>query len=128
MTVCRYILIYFNLLFFATNIYSQQTIQFLSVNFNSSSSAYFTLNDTIFDSIPDKNQWIINSEFDGQGVYRCYFPDSTYSGTISSAPYSSYLHIYDTSTLPITNANFDRTVASDAFVSMNSGLLHLWND
>ncbi|HIF15091.1 MAG TPA: hypothetical protein EYQ86_07175, partial [Bacteroidetes bacterium] len=110
-------------LFYSLTICSQQTIQFLSENFNTSSSLYFILNDTVFDSIPDKNQWIINSEYDGQSVYPDVISqDSTYSGTIASAPYSSYLHIHDTSALPVANANFDRSVASDAFVGMKNGL------
>jgi gliding motility-associated-like protein len=61
------------------------------------------------------NRWIVNNQFNGQGTYpNTTRQDSVTSGTITNAPFSTYLHIHDQPSA-ITNANFNNTVASDRF-------------
>ncbi len=69
-----------------------------------------------------KNQWVINDKYDGAPLYQ-NTPDEnqTVSGTISKAPYSHYLHIYDTkadSTNSISNCNYNPTDSSDRFAQL----------
>ena len=70
------------------------------------------------------NNWVINSQYNGQGVYpNTPNEDSVLGGLgqIHGAPYSTYLHITDT-TQPIntTDANWDPSNASDRFCFMNA--------
>lgn len=92
-----------------------QNIQVMVEDFESSSS-FFTWDDTTGPGTPTgSNNWIINDEYDGQGTYpNTTRQDSTTIGTIGGAPFSNYLHIYDT-TGSVENCNYKPSAASDRF-------------
>ncbi len=94
----------------------QTTVQLFIEDFNSFSNT-FVLNSGSVGVDNGMNQWIINNEFDGLGIRpNTTSQDSTYGGTISFAPYSSYAHIYDSALVTtISNCNYDNTNASDRF-------------
>ena len=68
------------------------------------------------------NQWIINSEYNGHGVYpNTISEDSVLAGLgqITRAPYSTYLHIHDAANPGgAANANWNPATASDRFAFM----------
>ncbi len=100
---------------------SAQNILLLSENFQTG-GASFTLNGAGVGSNSGINQWVINNQYTGGSGYpNTMRQDSTYSGTISFAPYSQYLHIRDMNSAPL-NATFDPTVASDRFTFLNKGV------
>ncbi len=75
------------------------------------------------------NQWIINDEYDGMGIYP-NTPDQnqTVGGTISYAPFSHYLHIVDSVTMAsngVANANYNPQVASEDFAYVSAGFCTL---
>jgi PKD repeat protein len=106
---------------------AQQTIQLYYEDFNGT-TAGFTLNSpTNVSSATGPNQWIINSNYSGGGLYQDT-PDETQtqSGTIAGAPYSNYLHVHDANSAAIcTNANYDPTSASDQMAVMNTSFCTL---
>ncbi len=70
------------------------------------------------------NDWVINNEYNGQGVYpNTPSEDSVLGGLgqIRGAPYSNYLHIHDL-TLPggAANANWDPSNRSDRFCYLSN--------
>lgn len=68
------------------------------------------------------NQWIVNNNFTGAPTYGNTMPeDSTFSGTIAFAPYSTYLHIHDQPS-GITNTNYNPSNVSDQFAFMTTGI------
>jgi gliding motility-associated-like protein len=71
------------------------------------------------------NMWVINNTYNGAPLYP-NTPDQNQvsGGTISFAPTSLYLHIYDQSS-GITNCNYNPTVASDRFVQLTNGFCTL---
>src|SRR6266513_1269311 len=107
-------------LFFRAN--AQQTIQLYYEDFNGGTPG-FTLNTpTNVSSATGPNQWIINNSYSGGGLYQDT-PDETQtqSGTIAGAPYSNYLHVYDSNNAgTCTNANYDPNSASDQMTIMNT--------
>ncbi|MEI6576762.1 MAG: gliding motility-associated C-terminal domain-containing protein [Bacteroidota bacterium] len=67
------------------------------------------------------NVWVINDSYIGTPTYPNTVDQSvTSGGTISFAPNSKYLHIYDQSS-GITNCNYNPTAASDHFVQLTGG-------
>jgi gliding motility-associated-like protein len=105
------------------NVCSQTTVQLFLEDFNGP-NLNFQLNSGAVGSSNGNNKWVINNSYDGMGVKpNTTSQDSTYGGQISFAPYSSYLHVYDSLISPgITNCNFDNTNVSDHFVEMSSGI------
>ena len=105
-----------------------QNIQLYAENFNNNDAA-FTLNSGGPGSSSGLNQWIINTEFDGQPTYpNTINEDSTVSGTITSSPFSTYLHINDFAEAQsngIANANYNPASASDRFTFMADGFCTL---
>ena len=105
-----------------------QNIQLYAENFNNNDAA-FTLNSGGPGSSSGLNQWIINTEFDGQPTYpNTINEDSTVSGTITSSPFSTYLHIHDFAEVQsngIANANYNPASASDRFTFMADGFCTL---
>ncbi|GIV34834.1 MAG: hypothetical protein KatS3mg031_2369 [Chitinophagales bacterium] len=73
------------------------------------------------------NRWIINTEYSGGGIYpNTISQDSTVTGTIGNAPYSTYLHIHDATAAPaVANANFNPASASDRFAYIDKGFCTL---
>ncbi len=112
---------------FASNAHAQN-IQLYAENFNNN-DALFTLNSGGPGSSSGLNQWIINNEYDGQPAYpNTINEDSTVSGTITSSPFSEYLHIHDfaeAQTSGIANANYNPASASDRFTYMADGFCTL---
>ncbi|MCS6934956.1 MAG: gliding motility-associated C-terminal domain-containing protein [Chitinophagales bacterium] len=94
---------------------AQQQILLLAENFESPSNTML-LNGTGVGSNTGSNRWIINNEFNGAPVYPNTPPqDSIVSGTITNAPYSTYLHIHDAGTTSVSNANWNPAQSSDRF-------------
>ncbi len=122
-----FLVIIFSTAIFLTNT-TAQNIQLYAENFNGTNAA-FVLNSGGPGSDSGLNQWIINGEYDGQPTYpNTINQDSTVSGTITSAPFSEYLHIHDFSeaqTNGIANANYKPTSVSDRFAYMNDGFCTL---
>ena len=107
--------------------YAQQFILFTE-NFESGFSL-FSLNSGGPSTGTGSNKWIINNSYTGTPVYdNTLSQDSTVSGTIGSAPNSSYLHIHDEATRlggGVSNANYNGTVPSDQFAFISSGFCTL---
>ncbi len=103
--------------------FGQSTVQLFLEDFNGP-NLYFQLNSGGVGSDSGNNKWVINNSYDGMGVKpNTTSQDSTYGGQISFAPYSSYLHIYDSTLSPaISNCNYDVTNSSDRFVEMTDGI------
>ncbi|MEO5673844.1 MAG: gliding motility-associated C-terminal domain-containing protein [Chitinophagales bacterium] len=107
--------------------HAQQSIQLYYEDFNGGTPG-FTLNTpTSISSATGPNQWIINANYTGGGLY----PDTpdetqTQGGTIAGAPYSNYLHIHDSNnSATCTNANYDPNSASDQMAIMNTSFCTL---
>src|ERR1017187_2148783 len=68
------------------------------------------------------NQWVVNHCYKGgPGYPNTMSEDSTYGGTISFAPYSHYLHIYDIRT-DSSDCNYDPSALSDRFAYICNGI------
>ncbi len=105
--------------------YSQQIIQLYYEDFNGT-TAGFTLNAaTGSTSNSGPNLWTINNNYTGGGSYP-NTPDQTQtvSGTIAGAPYSNYLHVYDSNS-GVSNANYNPNVSSDRMAVMNTSFCTL---
>lgn len=106
---------------------AQQVIQLYYEDFNAGTPG-FTLNTpTNVSTATGPNQWIINSNYSGNGLYQDT-PDETQtlSGTIAGAPFSNYLHVHDVNSAgTCTNANYDPNSASDQMVIMNTSFCTL---
>ncbi|MBI3509358.1 MAG: gliding motility-associated C-terminal domain-containing protein [Bacteroidetes bacterium] len=88
----------------------------------------FTLNGNGPGSNFGNNQWIVNNQYSGAPTYHnTMSEDSTYSGTISFAPYSQNLHIHDAPS-GITNCNYDPISNSDRFAYMTNGMCTMGMD
>ncbi len=75
----------------------------------------FTLNGVGPGTNTGTNEWIVDSNYFGGGIYpNTTNEDSTYGGTISYAPYGHYLHIYDVPS-GYLNDNYNPANASDRF-------------
>ncbi|MBI1192791.1 MAG: T9SS type B sorting domain-containing protein [Bacteroidetes bacterium] len=95
-----------------------QTFQLFFETFEGSTSI-FDLNTASLGGSTGPNRWVINDQYLGGGIYpRTPSQDSTYFGTINAAPNSRYLHIADSGTPAVQNANYDPTAASDAFAEI----------
>jgi len=120
---------FFVIFLFCLNfIKAQTTILIYSEDFENGASGV-SLNTSGVGNDSGINKWIINNEYNGSPIYP-NTPDQnqTSGGTISFAPYSNYLHIYDenaSSSNGISNCNYDPTAASDRFVQLTSGFCTL---
>jgi gliding motility-associated-like protein len=111
----------FSFYFLSCIILNSQNLLLFSENFQTGGGT-FTLNGSGPGSNTGNNQWIVNNQFSGAPTYpNTFTQDSTYSGTISFAPFSQNLHIHDAPSA-ITNCNYDPGSSSDRFASMTSGL------
>ena len=107
--------------------YSQQ-ILLQTENFENATNSFdFTTGGVGTNS--GNNKWIVNNNYNGSGVYPNTPPeDSIVSGTITNAPHSYYLHIYDTATYASTgvaDCNWDQNSPSDHFCFLNNGFCSL---
>lgn len=77
------------------------------------------------------NKWIINNSYAGGAIYPSTPPEDSIVpgfGTITHAPNSYYLHIYDSAgavSSGITDCSWDPSQASDRFVYLNNGFCSL---
>jgi len=92
----------------------QNTILFQE-NFESGGSSFY-LNFPGVGTNTGTNEWIVNNNYTGGGIGHpnTISEDSTFGGTISYAPYSYYLHIYDASSA-YTNCLYNPVNQSDRF-------------
>ena len=104
-------------------LHGQSTVQLFLEDFNGP-NLYFQLNSAGLGSNSGNNTWVINNSYDGMGVKpNTTSQDSTFGGQISFAPYSSYLHIHDSTLYPgISNCNYDAGSSSDRFVELSDGI------
>ncbi|TND05093.1 MAG: PKD domain-containing protein [Bacteroidetes bacterium] len=117
----------FGFCFVSSMLLHAQNILIFTENFQTGGGT-FTLNGTGPGSGTGTNQWIINNQYSGAPTYNnTYSQDSTYNGTISFAPFSEYLHIYD---MPsgITNCNYNPSNPSDQFAFMTNGICTMGMD
>jgi gliding motility-associated-like protein len=99
---------------------AQQTIILFTETFENYNGS-FILNTSGPGANTGDNVWIINNDYNGQGIYpNTTRQDSVTSGTITNAPFSTYLHIHNQQS-GINNNNFNNTAASDRFASMAQG-------
>ena len=102
-----------------------QNIQLFQEDFETGGTS-FAINASGVGSPSGQNQWMVNSEYNGFSIYpNTLSQDSTYSGTISFAPYSKYMHINDSVTASssnVLNSNYDPTKQSDRFAYMKAGI------
>ena len=105
------------------NVSSQTTVQLFLEDFNGP-NLNFQLNTGSVGLYNGNNKWVINNSYDGMGVKpNTTSQDSTYGGQISFAPYSPYLHVYDSLISPgVSNCNFDNSNMADQFVEMSNGI------
>ncbi len=97
---------------------SAQTFQLFFETFDGPTTI-FDLNTASLGGTSGPNQWVINNQYLGGGIYpRTPSQDSTYFGTINGAPTSRYLHIADSGTPAVQNANYDPAAPSDAFAEI----------
>ncbi len=88
----------------------------------------FTINNGAVGGNTGTNEWIWNNSYTGGGIYpNTMSEDSTFGGSISYAPFSHYLHIYDAAS-PYTDCLFNPVNQSDRFASMTSGICTLGYD
>src|SRR5689334_16351858 len=118
----KYFLFVFASLFLATGFVSGQNFQLLYQPFE-----FILTTDTQATGVGSNtgvNKWTINNVYDGQSIYpNTVRQDSTYIGTITGAPFSKYLHIYDSgngASQGITNASYDPAISSDRFAIINT--------
>jgi len=111
------------LLLISADYSAQSIIQLFVEDFNNNPNTFILNSGSVGGNIGN-NKWIINSEYNGQGIKpNTTSQDSTYGGTISAAPYSSYAHIYDSLISSSTsNCNYDNTNSSDRFLEMTNGI------
>jgi len=90
-------------------------------NFEGASNT-FTINDSVLGINSGNNKWIVDTNYFAGGIYsKTYNEDSTYSGSISYAPYGHYLHIYDSASTYL-NDNYNPKDSSTRFADMTSGI------
>src|SRR5665213_314700 len=99
-----------------------QSIQLFDENFETGGPT-FTINGTGVGSNTGNNLWTVNNNYVGMPFYpNTISEDSTYSGTISYAPYGHYLHIFDTTNTTVSNSNYNPNNQSDRFAYMTTGV------
>jgi gliding motility-associated-like protein len=115
----KYLLLIIASLFIAGVANCQHQLYF--ENFEGAST--FMLNDTGAGvSNKGNNMWIINNTYLGGGIYpKTINEDSTFGGTISFAPTSHYLHIYDSAST-YKNDNYNPADSSNRFAHMITGV------
>jgi gliding motility-associated-like protein len=75
--------------------YGQNTILFQE-NFESGGTSFFLNQTGLVGTNTGTNEWIVDTNYFAGGIYPATMnEDSTFGGTISFAPFSHYLHIYD---------------------------------
>lgn len=105
---------------------SAQSFQLFTEDFELTNG--FTMNSGGPAAATGNNKWTVTNNYSGVPLYsNTISEDSTYSGNITFAPHSKYLHIYD-SFSGITNANYDATNVSDNFTFLTNGLCTLGMD
>lgn len=103
-----------------------QSFQLFTEDFENTNA--FTLNSGGPAAAVGNNKWTVTNNYTGMPLYvNTMSEDSTYSGAITFAPHSKYLHIFD-SFSGITNANYDATNVSDNFAYLTNGLCTLGMD
>jgi len=114
-------ILFFTCFVFAAFLAGAQNVQIFSENFETGGFT-FSLNAAGVGTNSGTNQWIVDNSYTGGGAYPpTMSEDSTYGGTISFAPNSKYLHIYDSGS-PYTDCNYNPGAASDQFAYMTNGI------
>jgi gliding motility-associated-like protein len=106
-----------------------QNVQLIAEDFETPNFTFFTLNTAGPGAGSGINRWIINDSYNGTIPYPNTAPeDSTVSGQIGGAPYSKYMHIYDSGfgiSQGDTNACYDPSQPSDIFTELSGNMCTL---
>ena len=107
--------------------WAQNSILIFNEDFETGNTLFIA--DSSFGLPQGINSWIINNEYNGNGIYpNTTSQTNTVSGTIGN-PNSYYLHIADTSQLSsVANANYDPNSSSDHFIILNQSFCTLGFD
>jgi hypothetical protein len=104
-----------------------QINQLYTENFESGPGV-FVINGSGVGTNTGTNAWLVNNTYAAGGIYpRTMSEDSTYGGSISFAPYSNYLHIYDANS-GYADCLYNPVNQSDRFSYMSSGICTLGFD
>lgn len=104
---------------FSEKSFSQASLELYGETFENTTHT-FGLNIPLVGLGLGPNQWIVNGDYDGLGLYQnTMSQDSTFGGTINMAPASNYMHIVNTGSAA-QNANYNPAQQSDQFAYMNS--------
>jgi gliding motility-associated-like protein len=100
---------------------NSQTVQLFYEDFQTGGTT-FLLNGTGIGTNTGTNEWIVDSNYFGGGIYpNTVNENNAIGGTISYAPYGYYLHIFD-GTSGYLNDNYNPANASDRFAYMLNGI------
>jgi gliding motility-associated-like protein len=123
----KYLFFLFTILLTPIFIYSQNAILIFNEDFETGNYPFIA--DSSFGNPLGVNAWIVNDEYNGNGIYpNTTSQVNTVSGTIGN-PDSYYLHITDTTQFSnVSNANFNSSIASDHFYVLDRSFCTLGFD
>ena len=123
----KYLFFLFAILLTPIFIYSQNAILIFNEDFETGNYPFIA--DSSFGNPLGVNAWIVNDEYNGNGIYpNTTSQVNTLSGTIGN-PDSYYLHITDTTQFSnVSNANFNSSIASDHFYVLDRSFCTLGFD
>ena len=106
-------------MFFVVAANCQHQLYFETFNGISNS---FTINDNELGNNKGNNKWIIDTNYFAGGLYPNTVNESfTYGGSITAAPHSQYLHIYDSAST-YKDDNYNPNDSSTRFAHMTDGI------
>ncbi len=107
--------------------FTQNSILIFNEDFESGNNPF--IEDSSFGLPSGINKWIINNEYNGNGIYpNTTSQTNTISGTIGN-PNGNYLHIADTTQITnVANANYDPQSSSDHFYVLEESFCTLGYD
>ena len=123
----KYIFLFFVVLLSSTFAWTQNAILIFNEDFETGNYPFVA--DSSFGLPQGVNSWVINNEYNGNGIYpNTTSQTSTVSGTIGN-PNGYYLHITDTTQIiNVANANFNPNSTSDHFVVLERNFCTLGFD
>ena len=123
----KYFFLLFVILLFPIFAWTQNSILIFNEDFETGNYPFVV--DSSFGLPQGVNSWVINNEYNGNGIYPNTISQvNTVSGTIGN-PNGFYLHIADSTQLTnVSNANFQSNSASDHFLVLDRNFCTLGFD